>query len=172
MGLLLVYTGDGKGKTTAAVGMALRAAGHHMRALMIQFLKGGPPSGELEAARQYLPLFTVVQAGHAGFVRPGNIGALDHQQAQDALYLADAAFRDGGYQLIILDEINVAMRLGLLSPQEVLETVARRQPEQHVILTGRWAPPQIVDAADMVSEIRAVKHHFDVGVRAQAGVEF
>ena len=172
MGLVMVFTGDGKGKTTAALGMALRSVGHDMKTVVIQFLKGGTPSGEAVAAERFLPGVSIVQAGRPGFLAPGGTSPQDRELAKEALAAVAALFADGGYDLVIMDEVNVAIRMGLLSVDEVLEVLAQRRSEQHVVLTGRWAPPQLVEAADTVSEIREVKHHFRQGIMAQPGIEF
>lgn len=172
MGLVIIFTGDGKGKTTAALGMALRSVGHDMRTLVVQFLKGGTPSGEILAAERFLPGVNIVQGGRPGFLTPGQASVEDQELAKEALDTVAAVFADGGYDLVIMDEVNVAVRMGLLSVEEVLDVLAQRRPEQHVVLTGRWAPARLVEAADTVSEIREVKHHFHQGVMAQPGIEF
>ncbi|MDP2871917.1 MAG: cob(I)yrinic acid a,c-diamide adenosyltransferase [Bacillota bacterium] len=170
-GLLMVYSGQGKGKTTAALGLALRAVGHGKKVLMIQFMKGDPNYGEIKAAK-FLPGFEIVQQGQPSFVDQSNPGAEDLRLAQEGLRLAGRALAQGDQDLIVLDELNVAVEYGLVSPDEMLATLERRRPEVDVVVTGRGAHPELVKRADMVSEILDIKHHFHEGVTARAGIEY
>lgn len=172
-GLLMVITGDGKGKTTAAFGLALRVAGHGGRVLVIQFMKGSENYGEIQAARKHLSEFiTVEQYGRHDFVNKDNPLPVDVDLARKGLARAREVLPAGDHSLIILDEINVAMDYGLVPWAEVEAILASRHPSVNVLLTGRWAPPQLVQAADQVSEVLDIKHHFAEGVPAREGVEF
>lgn len=170
-GLVLVLTGNGKGKTTAALGMVLRAAGHGQRAAIIQFLKGGRTTGELNCLRTFIPAVTVIQAGVAGFTRRKAIQERDREAVREGLAAARACLA-GDYDLVVLDEVNVAVHYGLIGIEELLDLLRARRPGQTVVLTGRHASPPIVAYADTVSEIREVKHHLHSGMRARAGIEF
>lgn len=169
-GLVIVYTGPGKGKTTAALGLALRVIGHGGRVYLVQFLKG-QPTGEVEAARM-LPGFAVVQAGRPEFVDLAHPSAEDRALTQEGLRLASQAVRGGGYRLVILDEVNVAASAGLVEPGEVLTLLDQRPPEVDVVLTGRNAPEAFLAAADLVTVMEERKHPFGRGVPARAGIEY
>ncbi|BAF58252.1 MAG: cob(I)yrinic acid a,c-diamide adenosyltransferase [Pelotomaculum sp.] len=172
-GLILVNTGNGKGKTTAALGMALRAWGQGMRVLVLQFIKGGWKYGELKAAEKLAPGFEIRQMGE-GFIKGENDSALDEHRhaAQQALKAAGEEILSGKYDLIILDEILYALHFGLVSLDDVLALLAQKPEGLHLVLTGRNAPPEIIERADLVTEMREVKHHFTSGVPAQKGIEF
>jgi len=169
--MIQVYTGDGKGKTTAALGQGLRALGHGMKVFMIQFMKGRT-YGELVACREFLPGFTIVMAGRDSFVMKGAPEEEDVRLAREGLELAKKVVREGKHQMLILDEINVALDYGLLPLDEVLEFLSSVPPEMEVVCTGRYAPPELVELADMVSEIREVKHHYRKGVAMRKGIEY
>ncbi|MHB1419957.1 MAG: cob(I)yrinic acid a,c-diamide adenosyltransferase [Bacillota bacterium] len=171
-GLVQVYTGNGKGKTTAALGQALRALGHGYKVLMVQFMKGSKNYGELQAAEGYLPDFTIIQSGRHDFVSKQNPEKIDIDLALQGLKIAREAILSGVYDLIILDEINVAIDFGLLPLVEVMELIATRPPTLDLILTGRYAPEEIIAAADLVSEVKEMKHHYNNGVEAREGIEF
>lgn len=173
-GLVLVYTGNGKGKTTAAFGLALRAVGHGEAVYVVQFMKGpGRTYGETEAARRFLSEWlTVVQSGRDAFVNRTNPSEEDRALARQGLELARRAMLSGRYQLIILDEVNVAVDFGLLSVKDVLDLLDDRPPDVDVVLTGRYAPAELVARADTVSEVREIKHHYRQGVTAREGIEF
>lgn len=170
-GLVVVNTGDGKGKTTAALGLAFRALGHRMRVVVIQFIKGQWTPGEIKAARRLAPELEVHALGD-GFTWVTKNPEQDRATTREIWNAAAAKILSGDYDLVILDEANVAMKHGYLDPAEVIDVLRRRGPLVHVVLTGRGAPPAIVDFADLVSEIRAVKHPYREGVRAQKGIEF
>jgi len=170
-GLVMVYTGNGKGKTTAALGLAVRAMGHGERVYMAQFMKGRP-YGEIETVRRYLPLMKLEQFGQGRFMERCEPTADDREGAGKGLEAARKAVRSGEYDLVILDEINVAVEYCLLALEEVLELVAERPPHVDLVLTGRYARPELLEVADMVSEVNEVKHHYQRGVPARAGVEF
>jgi len=172
-GLVIVYTGDGKGKTTAALGLALRQIGWGRRVLVIQFMKGkGNVYGERIAAEKHLPLLEIEQHGRDEFVDLKDPASVDKDLAHGALKRAEDAFSSGKYGLVVLDEVNVAVACGLVETGEVLDLLKRRPPELDVVLTGRYCPQQVIDAADMASEVKELKHHFKKGVRAREGIEF
>jgi cob(I)alamin adenosyltransferase len=170
-GTVQVYTGDGKGKTTAALGLALRAWGHGARVLVIQFMKGRINYGELAAARR-LPGFDIEQYGRETFVDRGEPAAEDVALAREALARARQVVAENAYDLVVLDEVNVAADYGLVETKEILDLIAARPPEMELVLTGRDAPAAFVDAADLVSEVKETKHHYRVGVAARKGIEF
>jgi len=169
-GLVQVYTGEGKGKTTAALGLALRALGRGLRVFMLQFLKGDD-TGELHAGRLFGDRFIIEQTGLKGFIRRNRIAEADIQRAQAALARAREVLTGGDYDLVILDEINVAMYFELVPVREVLRLVQERAPHVEVVLTGRYAPPAIIDAADLVTEMKNIKHYYEAGIHARQGIE-
>lgn len=169
-GLVQVYTGDGKGKTTAALGLALRAAGQGFRVYIAQFMKG-IPYGEVLALRQVAGI-TLRQFGRAEWVHPERVREEDRQAAQEGLQAAKAAVFSGEYDLVILDEINVALAWGLLPQAEVLALVSAKPPPVELVLTGRYAPAKVMELADLVTEMKLVKHPYDKGIRARRGIEF
>jgi len=172
-GLIIVNTGPGKGKTTAAMGTALRAVGNGMRVLMLQFLKGSWHYGELDAVQAFGDKFVMKQMGR-GFVKVG--GAETDPEAiklvEQAWVEAEQAIMSGQWDLVILDEINYAIGYGMLDPAKVAEVLKRKPEMVHVILTGRNAHPSIVELADTVTEMRQVKHAYEKGVMAQRGIEY
>jgi len=172
-GLLMVITGDGKGKTTAAFGLALRAAGHGLRVIVIQFMKGSRNYGEYIATREHLSgLVSVEQYGRDEFVVKGNPLQVDVDHAHRGLARAREVLADGEFDLVVLDEINVAMDFGLLSWSEVEGLLAGRNSAVNVLLTGRYAPSPLVQMADQVSEVLDIKHHFADGIPAREGIEY
>jgi cob(I)alamin adenosyltransferase len=170
-GTVQVYTGDGKGKTTAALGLALRAWGHGARVLVIQFMKGRINYGELEATRK-LEGFDVEQYGRETFVDRDEPAAEDVALAREALARAGQVVAENAYDLVVLDEVNVAVDYGLVETKEILDLVAAKPADMELVLTGRNAPAAFVEAADLVSEVREVKHHYREGVAARKGIEF
>jgi len=178
-GLTIVYTGDGKGKTSAALGAAMRALGHGWKVLMIQFLKGDWPVvyGEVELARKLHPQFEVLQLGR-GFVKimGDKKPFAEHvEAAQAALQLTRERLLSGNYDLVILDEVIYALGyldFKLIELKDVLQLIKEKPPQTHLILTGRNAPPEIVEAADLVTEMREVKHPMKRGIPAQQGVDY
>ncbi|MDS4028710.1 MAG: cob(I)yrinic acid a,c-diamide adenosyltransferase [Candidatus Contendobacter sp.] len=170
-GLLMVFTGPGKGKTTAAFGMVLRAIGHGMRVGVVQFIKGGRDSAE----RTTLSRFENVdfQILGDGFTWLTQNREQDMATAEHAWTEAERMIGDPRYDLVILDELNVVLNYGYLEPARVLATFSNRRPELHIAVTGRNAPAVLVGVADLVSEIRCVKHPYrEQGVKAQRGIEF
>lgn len=172
-GLIIVHTGMGKGKTTAAMGTALRAIGHNLRVLMVQFIKGSRHYGELEAVKTLAPYFEIVPLGE-GFVMRGKEGpsSEDVQRASEAWRFCVEKIRSGEFDMIILDEINYVIDYKLLPVEEVLEALKAKPDRLHLILTGRSAHPRIIEIADMVTEMREIKHPFKNGIKAQKGIEF
>ncbi len=171
LGLLQVYTGDGKGKTTAALGLAMRAWGRGLKVCMIQFMKKGEDYGEILALRK-MEGIDLYQFGSDRLVTNTSVLPEDIAMAHRALALAEYAMTSGEYDVIILDEINVALFFGLISPSEVLSSLRKRRKEVEVVLTGRNAPPEIIEEADLVTRMVAEKHPYDKGVIARAGIEF
>ena len=172
-GLIIVNTGPGKGKTTAAMGTALRAVGQGMRVLMLQFLKGSWHYGELDAVQAFGDKFIMKQMGR-GFVKVGaeKPDPEDVRMVEEARSEAEKAMQSGEWDLVVLDEINYAISYGMLDPARVVETLKKKPEMLHVILTGRNAHPAIVDVADTVTEMRQVKHAYEKGVLAQRGIEY
>jgi len=172
-GLILINTGPGKGKTTAALGTGLRAVGVGMRVLMLQFLKGSWHYGELDAVLAHGNNFVLKQLGR-GFVKVGGAETdpEDLKMVHDAWQESKAAILSGDWDLVILDEINYAIGYGMLDPEEVAKTLLERPEMVHVILTGRNAHPKLVEIADTVTEMREVKHAYQKGILAQRGIEY
>ena len=172
-GLLLINTGPGKGKTTAALGTALRAVGNGMRVLVLQFLKGSWHYGELDAVQPFGSNFVLKQMGR-GFVKVGGAETdpEDIRLVEAAWAEAREAILSGEWDLVILDEINYAISYGMLDPDLVADTLRQRPEMVHVILTGRNAHPTLVELADTVTEMREVKHAYQKGILAQRGIEY
>lgn len=172
-GLIIVNTGPGKGKTTAAMGTALRAVGNGMKVLMLQFLKGSWHYGELDAVKAFGDNFVMKQMGR-GFVKVGGAETdpEDVRLVEEAWEEARQAINSGRWELVILDEINYAISYGMLDPAKVVEVLKRKPEQVHVILTGRNAHPTIVEVADTVTEMKQVKHAYEKGVMAQRGIEY
>jgi cob(I)alamin adenosyltransferase len=168
-GYVQVYTGDGKGKTSAALGLALRASGHGMRTYIGQFMKG-QHYGELEALRDH-PLITIEQYGEMHCIRREEVTPEHVSQAHRGLERAREAMLSGQHDLVVLDEVSVAIWFGLLTVEEVLAFLDQRPSHIEVILTGRRAPPELIERADLVTEMQAVKHYFQQGVVARKGIE-
>ncbi len=170
LGLVQVYTGKGKGKTTAALGLAFRAAGRGLNVLMIQFLKPPENYGEHVSA-EHFDNFTIMPMGldHMVHKIPKEE---DIQIAKDTLAKAKEEIYSNKYDLVILDEINVAMSWGLLDPKDVIEMLKGRPKNIEIVLTGRGAPDKIIDYADLVTEMNMLKHPFDAGVHARKGIEY
>jgi cob(I)alamin adenosyltransferase len=172
-GLILINTGPGKGKTTAALGTALRAVGCGMRVLMLQFIKGSWHYGELEAVEAFGSKFVLKQMGR-GFVKIGGAEAdpEDVRMVQAAWEEAREAIHSGEWDLVVLDEINYAISYGMLDAAVVAEALKKKPEMVHVILTGRSAHPLLVELADTVTEMREVKHAYQKGILAQRGIEY
>jgi len=171
IGLIMVNTGPGKGKTTAALGLALRAIGHHHRVKIIQFMKGDPFFGEM-LIRERLPELDIEQYGLDRFVDPKNPEPEQIQRAQAGLEAARTAIASGEFNVVILDEVNVAMSFGLVSTDAVVEMLRAKPKHVEVILTGRDVPQAIVDIADYVNQITDLKHPYQKNIPARVGIEF
>ena len=169
-GCTQVYTGNGKGKTTASLGLALRAVGRGLRVCVFQFIKGGGPYGEHLIAEKLAPLFTIIQTGRPGWVNTSDISE-DRRVAQNALEQARSLLSSGEYDLVILDEINGAVGFGLVDVEQVLELIALKPDTVELVLTGRNAHERIIEAADLVTEMREIKHYYKAGVPARTGIE-
>ncbi|MFP4169510.1 MAG: cob(I)yrinic acid a,c-diamide adenosyltransferase [Methanomassiliicoccales archaeon] len=170
LGLLHVYTGNGKGKSSAAFGLALRALGQGLRVCVIQFNKDTTYSGEYRAS-QDLEGLELRQFGSGSFVR-GEPSEEDVRLTREGLEYAARAMASGKFDMVILDELNVAVHLKILTAQEALEAIRGRLEEVEVVVTGRYATEELIQEADYVTEMRMVKHPFDRGVRARRGIEF
>lgn len=172
LGMIQVYTGDGKGKTTASLGLALRACGHGLKVCMIQFMKDNPKYGEVQAAH-YLPSFKIIPVGRDEFVNLANPEEIDIKLARDGWKQAKAILQSGEYDLVILDELNVATACKLLDTQEVVDFLQEvRGRKTEIVLTGRYAPQAIMDIADLVTEMKEIRHPYAQGVESREGVEY
>jgi len=170
-GLVQVYTGDGKGKTTCALGLALRAVGQGFKVYMVQFMKGRE-TGESRAAARLAPEMTLRYFGRPGLV---NLRAPDPEDlalVREAWNLARKVIAAGEHDLVILDEINLVLTYHLVPLDEALEVLHQRPPGVEVVLTGRQAPPELVSLADLVTEMRPVKHYYEAGVKSRRGIEW
>ncbi len=170
-GLVQVYTGNGKGKTSAAFGLALRALGRGLKVYIIQFIKGGFDYGELYVIDR-LPNVTLRAFGRGKFITAKTPDKEDVMLAQQALRLAEEVVPSGEYDIVVLDEVNVALNLKLVSIDEVLGLIKSKPSHIELVLTGRNAPEQIIEAADLVTEMKEVKHPFNKGFAARKGIEF
>ena len=173
-GLIIVHTGNGKGKTTAAMGMALRAVGHDQKILMIQFIKGSWKYGELEAAKKLDPNFEIIPMGK-GFIgskKGSGPSPEDLKAVIEAWKFSKEKIYSKKYDMIILDEINIALSYDMLDLDEVLQTIETKPDRLHIVLTGRSAHSRLIEIADLVTEMKEVKHPFQEGIAAQKGIEF
>lgn len=175
-GYIQVYTGDGKGKTTASLGLAMRALGRCWKVLIVMFTKGGDDYGELNSFRELSPTISsnlkIVQAGLDRVIYKNNQNAEDEQEIKKGWELAKKSIQDNEYQLIILDEINIAIDLGILDADEVVEVLKSKPEEMEIVLTGRNAHQKIIEIAHLVSKIEPVKHYWDTGIVARKGIEY
>ena len=169
--MIQVYTGEGKGKTTAALGLACRAVGHGYHVLIIQFLKGKTDYGELETARRLAPQLTMRPMGRGCRISREGVEPEDIELCREAMLYAQRAITSGEYDIVVLDEINVAMDLGLVPKAEVLRLLNERPSDVELILTGRHAPAEIIEQADLVTEMREIKHYYRKGVKSRTGIE-
>ena len=175
-GYIQVYTGDGKGKTTASLGLAMRALGRCWKVLIIMFTKGGNDYGELNSFRELSPDISnnlkIVQAGLDRIVYKDNESEADKKAILEGWELAKKAIENHEYQLIIMDEANIAIDMGILDVDEVVSVLKNKPEEMEIVLTGRNAHPKIIEIAHLVSKIEPVKHYWDIGVEAREGVEY
>lgn len=175
-GYIQVYTGDGKGKTTASLGLAMRALGRCWKVLIIMFTKGGDDYGELNSFRNLSPEIsknlTIVQAGLDRIVYQNNKSSADAYEIKKGWELAKNAIKNDEYNLIILDEANIAIDMGFIDLSEMLDVLKNKPEEMEIVLTGRNAKQEIIDIAHLVSEIKPVKHYWDTGIAARKGIEY
>ena len=173
-GLTIVYTGKGKGKTTAALGIALRAVGYGKRICMIQFIKGSWHYGEMDSSKRLEPEFEMIAVGK------GFVGIIDDKSpkedhkdiAKEAIRISNEKIKSGNYDIIILDEINYAVNLDLISINDVLNLIKSKPAEIDLVLTGNYAKNEIIKLADLVTEMREIKHPFQLGIKAKKGIDF
>ncbi|MCV0366699.1 MAG: cob(I)yrinic acid a,c-diamide adenosyltransferase [Nitrosopumilus sp.] len=173
-GLTIVYTGKGKGKTTAALGIALRAIGYEKRICMIQFIKGSWHYGEMDSSKRLEPEFEMVAVGK------GFVGIIDdksskeeHKEiANEAIRISNEKIQSGKYDIVILDEINYAVNLGLIPVDDVLNLIKSKPQEVNLVLTGNYAKDEVINLADLVTEMREIKHPFQKGIKAKKGIDF
>ncbi|AEP13285.1 cob(I)yrinic acid a,c-diamide adenosyltransferase [Chloracidobacterium thermophilum] len=170
-GLIIVHTGPGKGKTTAALGMVFRALGHGMRIGIVQFTKGARESGEAAFARELAGRVDFFALGE-GFTWETQDRERDRAAAERAWAKACALMEDPHYDLVVLDELNIVLRDDTLPLEPVMEKLRQKRPALHVVITGRSARPELVELADLVTEMKLVKHPFRSGIKAQRGIEF
>ena len=170
-GLIHVYTGNGKGKTTAAFGLALRAAGRGLKVFILQFMKGRN-YGEVKAVKLLKPYITIKQTGLCTFVDKNNPSKEDIRMAKEGLKIASKAIKDGKYDMVILDEINCAVDFKLLDLKKVVEMIEKKPPCVELVLTGRNAHEKVVEKADLVTEMREIKHYYrNLKIEARKGIE-
>jgi len=175
-GYIQVYTGNGKGKTTASLGLAMRALGRCWKVLIIMFTKGGNDYGELASFRELSPQISknlkIVQAGLDRIVYRDNQNKLDEIEIKKGWEIAKKAIKNNEYQLVILDEANIAIDLGIIEEKEVIEVLQNKPDEMEIVLTGRNAHAGIIEIAHLVSKIEPVKHYWDKGIAARKGIEY
>lgn len=175
-GYIQIYTGNGKGKTTASLGLAMRALGRNWKVLIIMFTKGGDNYGELNSFRELSPMInanlTIIQAGMDRVVYKSNATDEDRKEIQKGWEIAKNAIKNEEYQLIILDEANIAIDLGFIDVDEAVEVFKNKPKSMEIVLTGRNANPKIIEIAHLVSEINPIKHYWDTGVVARKGIEY
>ena len=173
-GLTIVYTGKGKGKTTAALGIALRATGYKKKICMIQFIKGSWHYGEMDSSKRLEPEFEMVAIGK-GFVGiiDDKSPKIDHENvAKEAIKISNEKIQSGKYDIVILDEINYAVNLNLISLEDVLDLINSKPQNVDLVLTGNYAKEEVIEAADLVTEMREIKHPFQQGIKAKKGIDF
>ena len=173
-GVTIVYTGKGKGKTTAALGIALRATGYKKKICMIQFIKGSWHYGEMESSKRLEPEFEMVAIGK-GFVGiiDDKSPKEDHQKiAKEAIRISNEKIQSGKYDIVILDEINYAVNLNLISLDDVLDLIKSKPENVDLVLTGNYAKEEVIEAADLVTEMKEIKHPFQKGIKAKEGIDF
>lgn len=170
-GLVQVYTGNGKGKTTASLGLVFRALGHGLRIHVMQFMKGQTVYGELESAKLFADRLTIEQVGLPGFVKAGKQSEVDREMARVAFARAQAMVSSGEYDLIVLDELNCAVDFGLVDVADVKELIRTKPVHTELVITGRNAHAEVVELADLVTEMREIKHYFNSGQAARVGIE-
>jgi len=170
-GYIQVYTGNGKGKTTAALGLALRAVGHGLKVLIIQFMKGNTNYGEMESSRKLAPNLLIRRMGQKTFISKGHVDPIDIERAREGFALAQKAIEEKTCDVLILDEINLAVDYGLIPLDDLIRLIDSKPEFMELILTGRNARPEILERADLVTEMVERKHYYDKGVPARKGIE-
>ena len=173
-GLTIVYTGNGKGKTTAALGLVLRAIGYKKNVCMIQFIKGSWHYGEMDSSKRLEPEFEIIAIGK-GFVGiiDDKSPKTDHEEiAREAVRISKEKILSGKYDIVILDEVNYAVNLGLITVNDVLELIKSKPVQMDLVLTGNYAKSKIIEIADLVTEMKEVKHPFKHGIKAKKGIDF
>jgi cob(I)alamin adenosyltransferase len=170
-GLVQIFTGNGKGKTTAALGTVIRAAGHGLKVFIISFMKGDYAYGEYKALSQF-PNIEVSKFGLRSFVDPANIKPEEREQAKAALATARDAIMSGEYDLVVMDEVNVALGWNLIETEDVIKLIEDKPPNVELILTGRYTDNRLIEMADLVTEMVKVKHPYDKGIKARKGIEY
>jgi cob(I)alamin adenosyltransferase len=173
-GLTIVYTGKGKGKTTAALGIALRAVGYGKKVCMIQFIKGSWHYGEMTSSKKLEPEFEMITVGK-GFVGiiDDKSPKEDHKEiAKDAIKISNEKIQSGNYDIVILDEINYAVNLDLISVKDVINLIKSKPQKVDLVLTGNYAKDEIIEISDLVTEMKEVKHPFQSGIKAKKGIDF
>jgi cob(I)alamin adenosyltransferase len=170
-GLVQVYTGSGKGKTSAALGLALRAIGRGLKVYVVQFIKGGFDYGELHVVDR-LPNLTLKSFGRGKFITSKPPEKEDVKLAEKALKLAEEIIESREYDIVVLDEINVALHLKLIKLPDVVEMIKKKPENVEIVLTGRNAPEEIIELADLVTELKEIKHPFSKGLQARKGIEY
>jgi len=173
-GYIQIYTGDGKGKTTASLGLALRALGHGWKVLIIQFTKGDSATsyGEIASSAKFLDNLEVIQFGMDRVPYSHNVSMEDFKEARKGWEFAKNAIASGEYQLIILDEINICTAMNMVKVSEVKEALLNKPENLEIVLTGRYAHPELKAMAHLVTEMKPIKHYFDIGVMARQGIEY
>lgn len=172
-GLVIVYTGNGKGKTTAALGLSLRAVGQGLKVIIIQFIKSSQSTGEVKAARRLFPGLQIVPMGH-GFVDLKDKKCFDaaRKKAEKALRFAKDCVAAGKFDIVVLDEANYAVSYGLVNVKDLLDLIKSKPRKLHLVITGRDAKKNVIALADTVTEMKEVKHAYRKGIRSQKGIEF
>jgi cob(I)alamin adenosyltransferase len=172
-GLVHVYTGEGRGKSTSSFGLALRASGQGLKVIIIQFMKESPPqSGEVKVVKEYLPNIEIHQFGGSFIQKDDQSYQEVKRRIEEGFATVEAIVEQNACDLLILDEINVAIKFGFLSLKEVIELVKRKPKEMELVLSGRYADPKLIEIADYVTEFRLVKHPFEKGISSRKGIEY
>jgi len=169
-GYIQIYTGNGKGKSTAAFGLSLRAVGAGKKVFFAQFVKGKIYS-EIEAVRQYLPGITIEQYGRGCFIYKDPEEA-DVEAARKGLQAVSEIIRSADYDVVVLDEVNIAIHYKLFSADELVEVLKQKHPQTEIVITGRYAAPELIEIADLVTEMKEVRHYYSKGVETRKGIEF
>ena len=171
-GITQIYTGNGKGKTTAALGLMLRAVGNDFKVAMVQFLKGNTDSGEIKLIEERFPEIEAYQFGTDHFITKNNIKEEDRKEAENGFLKVKELIESNEFDLIVLDEINVAMYFGIIDEKEVIELIQNKPENLELVLTGRYAPKEIINLAELVTEMKDIKHPYNNGFQARKGIEF